>query len=196
MRIPLLLLVVGLLCSNGVAQDAKKSADNQPATKGEKSSPNKPTQEQLERQFAEKMSEVTLVGHFTDNTRQDNRQPREEKYTLGKVAKLQGDYWLIPARIQYGEHDLTVPLSLRVVWAGDTPVITLDKMLVPGFGTFTCRVMVFGDQYAGTWDGGNHGGHLYGRLVRAAKDEGEAKGAGPAATRKNDAGPSASDRKK
>jgi hypothetical protein len=54
-----------------------------------------------------------------------------------------------------------------VVWAGDTPVITLDKMPIPGFGTFTCRVMIFGDQYAGTWDGGDHGGHLFGKIVPA-----------------------------
>jgi hypothetical protein len=120
------------------------------------------------------MTNAALVGHFTDRMRENAKLPREEKYTLGKVAKMKGDSWLFQARIQYGEHDVTLPLLLRVVWAGDTPVITLDKMPIPGFGTFTCRVMIFGDQYAGTWDGGDHGGHLFGKIVPADDKEGEA----------------------
>jgi hypothetical protein len=123
------------------------------------------TQAELEKAFSERMTGSTLVGHFTDRTR-EKAALKEEKYSLGKVAKMDGDKWLFEARIQYGEHDVTVPLNLRVVWAGDTPVITLDDFLVPGFGRFTCRVMIFGDQYAGTWDGANHGGHLFGKIVR------------------------------
>jgi hypothetical protein len=116
------------------------------------------------------------VGHFTDRTREGGKLPREEKYTLGKVSKLDGDTWLFQARIQYGGHDVTLPLPLRVVWSGDTPVITLDKVAIPGFGTFTCRVMIFADQYAGMWDGANHGGLLFGKIVREEKDD---KGAAP-----------------
>ncbi len=119
----------------------------------------------LERKFAETMSNATLVGHFTSKD-EEAKLPKTEKYTLGKVAKVKDDLWLFEARIQYGTHDVTLPLTLRVLWAGDTPVITLDKFPVPGFGKFTCRVMVFDDQYAGTWDGGDHGGHLFGRVTR------------------------------
>ncbi len=133
-----------------------------------------PTQAELEKTFSEKMTNSALVGHFTDRTR-EKAALKEEKYSLGKVAKVNGDRWLIEARIQYGQHDVTVPLTLRVVWAGDTPVITLDDFLVPGFGRFTCRVMIFGDQYAGTWDGGDHGGHLFGKIAR---DQGGKRDAG------------------
>jgi hypothetical protein len=186
MRVSTLVIMSFLLvCSGGTAQESKKSPAAQPVVK-----PDKPGREELEKAFAEKMSNAALVGHFTDRTRENAKLPREEKYTLGKVAKLQGDYWLIQARIQYGEHDVSLPLSLRVVWAGDTPVITLDKMPIPGFGTFTCRVMIFGDQYAGTWDGGDHGGHLFGKIVPVenkdrdavapTKDRGESKKNGAA----------------
>jgi hypothetical protein len=133
---------------------------------------NRPNQIELEKTFSERMTGSTLVGHFTDRTR-EKAALKEEKYSLGKVAKVDGDKWLFEARIQYGQHDVTVPLTLRVVWAGDTPVITLDDFLVPGFGRFTCRVMIFGDQYAGTWDGANHGGHLFGKIVRDQKVESE-----------------------
>jgi hypothetical protein len=170
MRTSVLAIMSVLFLGTGIkAQETKKPPAAQPAAKSDKLD-----REALEKAFAERMSNAALVGHFTDRTRENAKLPREEKYTLGKVAKLQGDYWLITARIQYGEHDVTLPLSLRVVWAGDTPVITLDKFLVPGFGTFTCRVMIFGDQYAGTWDGGDHGGHLFGKIVRAENKEGDA----------------------
>jgi hypothetical protein len=167
MRIATLTCVFVLLFSSvGMAQETKK-----PSAAPAAATSSVPNREALEKEFAEKMSGATLAGHFTDRTRENARLPHEEKYTLGKVTKLASDYWLFAARIQYGDHDVTLPLSLRVVWAGDTPVITLDKAPIPGFGTFTCRVMVFGDQYAGTWDGGDHGGHLFGKIVRADKKD-------------------------
>jgi hypothetical protein len=167
MRTLILATVVGLIpCFAVFAQETKQAPDAPAAAKSDK-----PNRAELEKAFAEKMSGAALVGHFTDRTRENAKLPREEKYTLGKVSKLAGDYWLFSARIQYGDHDVTLPLSLRVVWAGDTPVITLDKAPIPGFGTFTCRVMIFGDQYAGTWDGGDHGGHLFGKIVRADKKD-------------------------
>jgi hypothetical protein len=167
MRTLILATVIGLIpCSAGLAQETKPAPAAPAATKSDK-----PDREELEKAFAEKMSGAALVGHFTDRTRENAKLPREEKYTLGKVSKLTGDYWLFSARIQYGDHDVTLPLSLRVVWAGDTPVITLDKAPIPGFGTFTCRVMIFGDQYAGTWDGGDHGGHLFGKIVHTDKKD-------------------------
>ena len=170
MRVFILLIASGLFyCAGALAQEDTKAPAAPPAAKSDKLD-----QQALEKAFAEKMTNAALVGHFTDRTRENAKLPREEKYTLGKVAKLQGDYWLFQARIQYGEHDVTLPLSLRVVWAGDTPVITLDKMPIPGFGTFTCRVMIFGDQYAGTWDGGDHGGHLFGKIVPAENKNGDA----------------------
>jgi hypothetical protein len=169
MRISILTLAsLVVLCSSTFAQEAKNAADEAALASGELD------RESLEKAFAEKMTNAALVGHFTDRTRESAKLPREEKYTLGKVAKLKGDHWLFQARIQYGEHDVTLPLSLRVVWAGDTPVITLDKMPIPGFGTFTCRLMIYGDQYAGTWDGGDHGGHLFGKIVPAENKEGDA----------------------
>jgi hypothetical protein len=127
----------------------------------EKKVPDKAT---LEKQFEKTMSGATLVGTFTVAGRDEAKNPKQERYTISKVTKVRDDYWLFNARIQYGGHDATLPLTLAVKWAGDTPVITLDEVPVPGFGSFTCRVMIFDDQYAGTWSGGDHGGHMFGRI--------------------------------
>jgi hypothetical protein len=137
------------------------------APKIEEQSTALPAKEALERKFEETLSGATLVGHFTEKSQDAGAAPKEDKYTIESVSKLQDDYWLFKSRIQYGGHDITLPLPLRVLWAGDTPVITLDKVPVPGLGTFTARVMIYDNKYAGTWDGGNHGGLLYGKISKA-----------------------------
>jgi hypothetical protein len=127
------------------------------------------SQEILERQFAQTMTGATLVGRFTENRvpRPRAQEPREERYTLTTVRKLYGDNWLFVARIQYGDKDVSVPIMLPVKWAGDTPIITLTDMKIPGLGTYTARVIFYGDEYAGMWSGGTHGGHMFGKIERA-----------------------------
>ena len=122
--------------------------------------------EQLEKQFAESLSGATLVGHFTARSSSDGQPPKEERYTIAKVSKLKNDYWLFQVRITYGEHDVKIPLTLQVKWAGDTPVITLTDLAIPGLGTYTARVLIYRDQYAGTWSGGTDGGQLFGKVVK------------------------------
>ncbi len=131
------------------------------------------TQADLEREFAEMLSGSTLVGKFTEThadqpqARPEPAKPKEDRYTLTKVTKLYGDNWLFVARIQFGDKDVSVPILLPVKWAGDTPVITVTDAKIPGLGTYTARVMFYRDEYAGTWSGGNHGGHLWGKIERA-----------------------------
>lgn len=125
-----------------------------------------PSQEELDKKFAETMSGATLVGNFTVVGLQSDKPLKEDRYTLGKVKKLQGDLWSFEARIQYGDHDVTLPLALPVKWAGDTPVISVSNVAFPGLGTYSARVVVDHGWYAGTWYGGTHGGHLFGRITR------------------------------
>ncbi len=120
----------------------------------------------IEQDFQKSLSGATLVGHFTVGEQKDLR---EEKYTIKKVSKISGGLWLFQVRIQYGSRDVTVPLPLNVKWAGDTPVITLTDLSIPGLGTYTARVLIYRDQYAGTWSATDVGGQLFGRVVREAE---------------------------
>jgi len=54
------------------------------------------------------------------------------------------------------------------LWSGNTPVITLDNLWIPGMGTFSARVLIHQGRYAGTWSHGDKGGHLFGRIEKAA----------------------------
>jgi outer membrane protein assembly factor BamB len=127
--------------------------------------------------FERQLTGATLVGNFVDDTQ---AQPalKEERYTLGEVRRQPDGRWRFEAQIEYGGKSATVPLVLNVEWAGDTPVITLTDYWVPGFGTFTARVLFHGDRYVGVWDGGDHGGTMFGKVERAASDEAPAAAGG------------------
>jgi hypothetical protein len=125
----------------------------------------------LEAAFAKKMTGATLVGSFTVDGKTDGKAPKAERYELGDVKKIKGDTWLFTAKMKYGKRDvkIAIPLMLTVKWAGDTPVITMTDFGIPGMGTFTARVLFYGDRYVGTWQHGKVGGHMFGKIERAKK---------------------------
>jgi hypothetical protein len=123
----------------------------------------------LEAAFSKKMTGATLVGSFTVDGKNDGKAPKAERYELGDVKKLKGDTWLFTAKLKYGKKDvkIAIPLSLTVKWAGDTPVITMTDFSIPTMGTFTARVLFYGDRYVGTWQHGKVGGHMFGKIEPA-----------------------------
>lgn len=99
-------------------------------------------------------------------------EAREDKYTIDAVSKSVGDNWVISARVQYADKDVTIPVPVQVKWAGDTAVITLDKSPLPGLGTYSARVLIDNGFYAGTWCGANYGGVMSGRIIKQDQVEG------------------------
>jgi hypothetical protein len=156
-------VAAGRVSADEPKQDQKQAQAPAPQEKA----PQVPTKEELEKRFSEMLSGVTLKGRFTSD-RNDTAPSHEDQYDIQSVTKVLGDYWLFQVRIKYGNRDRTLPLPLRVVWAGDTPVITLDNMTVPGFGAFTARVMIFEGRYTGIWDGAGHGGVMVGTITKQA----------------------------
>jgi hypothetical protein len=67
-----------------------------------------------------------------------------------------------------GVDGATIPIVLPMRWNGDTPMIMMTDTSIPGVGTFTARVFFYGDRYAGTWQHGEVGGHLSGRIEKQA----------------------------
>ena len=159
-------LVFAIGTTSAVAGD---KAAKQKKEKAPKAAPDRAA---LEKQFSKRMSNSALVGRFTVAGKADEKPPRPERYELESVTKLKGDYWVFLARIKYGKNDVKVPITLKVLWAGDTPVISLTDLTIPGMGTFTARVLFYGDRYVGTWQHGKAGGHMWGRIEKAkAKDD-------------------------
>ena len=128
---------------------------------------NKPasSQETLDHKFEEMMKGVTLVGR--SSSLNSDRISGEERYVIDGLSKLAGDTWLLRTRLQCcGSSEVPVPLPVTIKWAGDTPVITLTDLSIPGMGTYTARVVLYRDQYAGTWSGKKGGGQVFGKIVR------------------------------
>jgi hypothetical protein len=118
--------------------------------------------------FRRLVTNVKLSGHFTIDGAGDG-VPKQEEYVITSATKLgAGDAWLLTARITYGDVDVAVPVPVQVKWAGDTPVITLDDVGLPGLGTFSARVVLHDGRYAGTWSHDRVGGHLFGTIAPAA----------------------------
>ena len=138
--------------------------------------PAKPTAEQqaLFKKLERDLTGAKLIGSFTVTGKED-KSPRPEEYTISSALKLpDGDLWLLKARIKYGDKDTTLPIPLEIKWAGDTPVITLTNMEIPSLGTFSTRVVIYEGRYAGTWQHGAIGGHLFGRIEKADKEQADA----------------------
>jgi hypothetical protein len=116
------------------------------------------------RTFSDSMQGVTLVGYSTRANREGISG--QEQYHIDGISHVSGDTWLFRTRLQYGEREIPAPIPLTVKWAGDTPVITLTDLPIPGAGTFTARVLLYRDHYAGTWSGHQASGQLFGQIVR------------------------------
>lgn len=136
-------------------------------------------QKTLEHEFQEKLTGATLIGSWQMTTDQavaagklELSPPRQERYTIMKVTKFLGR-WIIAARIQYGDKDVTIPVPVKVIWAEDTPIISVTDADLPGLGKYSARVMFYGDYYAGTWFGDCYGGVLSGRITKTSEESAE-----------------------
>jgi hypothetical protein len=147
-------LFVSLFLATASAQETAKST---------------PNQADLEQKFKELLTDCVFDGHWCMLNGDKLSEEKSEKYSLTGATKSGGDVWLIYARMQYRGKEVSVPVPVQVKWAGDTPVITLDKVTIPGMGTYSARVLVFEKTYAGTWSAGDHGGMLHGIVQKKEK---------------------------
>ena len=149
-------LIAALLGLNGPSRLAAEPAATQPAETLTDSAA-------AEARFAELLTGATLVGKYT--VEGSDAAPKDDRYQIIKAAKADGDNWAITSSIEYKGFGIPVTLTIPVKWAGDTPVIEVTHQKIPGIGTFTARVLFYGDHYVGTWNGGaGHGGTLWGRI--------------------------------
>lgn len=164
--LPMLLM---LTASTAQADEKPQSAPTQ-QTKKESQPETKLDRAALEKEFAEKLTGSTLTGLYTVDGQKSDKLPSPDSYELARVAKVADDKWSFQARMKYGEHDVTLPpITLTVEWAGDTPMISLTDFTIPLVGTFTSRIFFYGDRYAGTWQHGPAGGHMWGKIERTKK---------------------------
>ena len=122
-------------------------------------------------ELADYLSNTKFVGKFTIDGK--NIPPATEEYTISRCEKLPAeDMYRLTARIKYGSVDSEVPMEIKILFSGDTPVMTLDSLWIPGMGTFDARVIIRRGRYAGTWQHDQSGGHLFGKIVPVEAEPG------------------------
>jgi hypothetical protein len=121
---------------------------------------------ELERAFAERMRGVSLVGSYTVSGREDGA-PRTDRYDIESVEKVGEDLWRFNASMTCcGLDGSVIPIVVPMRWNGDTPMIMMTETGLPGIGAFTVRLFFYEDRYAGTWQHGDVGGHMSGRIEK------------------------------
>jgi hypothetical protein len=122
---------------------------------------------ETERQFANDMRNVALVGTFTVAGSED-RAANPDRYEIASAEKVGEDLWRFNARMTCCgmAESGAIPIVVPMRWVADTPVIMMTDSSLPGIGTFTVRLFFYGDQYAGTWQHGAVGGHMSGRIEK------------------------------
>ncbi len=155
-----------------LAQDADtpksedKATTSESATAETKKDSINEARQAAEAAFSKLLTGATLVGNFTTDSDQPvdpSQLLRPDRYELATVNKVKDDFWLFV----YVHKGVPIPLTMKVLWAGKTPVLTLDEFTIAGMGTFSARLMFHEDRYAGTWQHGKVGGLMFGKIETA-----------------------------
>ena len=149
-----------------LAQDApgspSKESPEQPTAPAEAPATDRQV---LESKFKLTLTKATFTGRWTGIDDGKLTAEKEDRYYILGVTKISADNWIIRARIQYGTRDFVVPIPIQVQFAGDTPVLIVDDVGVPGGNKYSARVLIYGNTYAGTWSGPNVAGLLSGLIT-------------------------------
>jgi len=122
-----------------------------------------------EARLAGYLSGATFTGMFTIEG--ESTSPKPESYTIVSCEPLAAEnQYRLKVKIRYGDVDGEFPMDLKILFAGSTPVITLDGVWIPGLGTFSSRVLIHDGRYAGTWQHDAKGGHVFGTIRPAAAE--------------------------
>lgn len=88
-----------------------------------------------------------------------------DKYHIVGVTKGEGDKWTVNARMKYRNQEVVMPIPVRMKFSGDTAILMVDNLAIPGGGTYTARLLIFERTYSGTWTSPRGGGLLYGTIT-------------------------------
>jgi len=120
-----------------------------------------------EAKFIATLTNATLKGRWCGFKDGQLGPDKDESYTIASVKKIEGDQWQINAHLSYGGRDIDLPIFVQVKWAGDTPVLVVEKLSLGAARTYSARVMIYDKTYAGWWTAPDHGGLLSGLITNA-----------------------------
>src|SRR4029079_7073294 len=104
--------------------------------------------EELEAKFKAMLAKATLSGRWAPIKDGALGAEKEDKYTIVSAGKVNGDSWVVNAKLKYGDREFVAPIPVKVKWAGDTAVLSVDNMQMPGGkNSYSARVLFYEHTY-------------------------------------------------
>jgi hypothetical protein len=147
------------------AESASKKAEEPKATVSQKPLPADP-----EERFKFLFTKSYLSGRWAplkDGALGEERTG--DKYQIVSVAKGSGENWVVNAKLKYRDQEIVLPFPVRMKFDGDTAILIVDELMIPGGGTYSARLMIYERTYSGSWKGQRGGGMLYGTITHEAE---------------------------
>jgi hypothetical protein len=124
-----------------------------------------------EQAFVDLMKDCVLNGGFNIDGNED-KPVSTDRYNIQNATKVKDDSWIINARMTFGQNEIIVPVPVKMNWAGDTPVLSVTDLAIPGLGEkFSARILFYDGRYAGTWGHGEVGGLMWGKTEKPESDD-------------------------
>ncbi|HNO78916.1 MAG TPA: hypothetical protein PKN33_12730 [Phycisphaerae bacterium] len=130
-----------------------------------------------EKAFAEMLTGAVMEGTwrmtYFDKPGEEMKlgEAKSDRYEIVSAVKSGDDDWVITARIVYADRDVNLPVPVKVVWADDTPMITLTELNMPILGTYSARVIFHHGFYSGVWYGAGYGGVMSGQMTKSPSSD-------------------------
>src|SRR5262245_48718444 len=175
MKITLISITLALLFSGrAIAQEKKanEAAEKPKNVSGQASEPQKPAAADAEARFKALLTNAYLSGRWAPlKDGELGEEKTGDKYNIVSVKKGSGENWTVSAKMKYREQEIVMPIPVQVKFAGDTAIMIVDKLAIPGGGTYSARLLFYERTYSGTWSGGRGGGMLYGVITNEKEDK-------------------------
>ena len=175
MKITLISIALALLFNGrAFAQDkrATEAAEKSKNVSAQTAEPQKAAAADPEERFKALLTNAFLRGRWAPlKDGELGEEKTGDKYNIVSVTKGSGENWTVSAKMKYREQEIVMPIPVQVKFAGDTAIMIVDKLTIPGGGTYSARLLFYERTYSGTWSGGRGGGMLYGVITNEKDDK-------------------------
>ena len=126
----------------------------------------KPLPTDPEERFKAVFTKATLSGRWAPlNDGALGEERGGDKYNIVSAVKGEGETWIISAKMKYGDREFVMPIPVKMKFAGDVAILTVDNLQIPNGGNYTARLIIYERTYSGTWKSQRGGGMLYGTIT-------------------------------
>ena len=123
--------------------------------------------ESIHKKFSAMLTNATFKGTWAPIRDGELGEEKNDGYKIVSVSKKDGYMWEFITRMTIKGTEINFPMLFEVRFAGDTAVLVLDDVPVGEGKTYSARVMIHNDVYAGSWWGkGGKGGTISGTISR------------------------------